>query len=98
MFEEAATLGEVRLISLGDYVLNGGEVAAMVIIDAVMRLIPGVLGDEASSVEDSFSSGRRWLEGEGAWARLQSKVVPFPSVRGVLAAVEAGRVEAGIVY
>ena len=50
-------------ISIGDYVLNGGEVAAMVIIDAVMRLVPGVLGDEASSVEDSFSSGPRWLEG-----------------------------------
>ena len=39
-------------ISIGDYVLNGGEVAAMVLIDAVIRLVPGVLGDEASSVED----------------------------------------------
>jgi tRNA (guanine37-N1)-methyltransferase len=44
-------------ISLGDYVLNGGEVAAMVVIDAVIRLIPGVLGDEESSQRDSFSSG-----------------------------------------
>lgn len=44
-------------ISLGDYILNGGEVAAMAIIDAVIRLIPGVLGDEASSQCDSFSSG-----------------------------------------
>lgn len=42
--------------------------------------------------------GRRWLEHEGAWARLQSKVVPFPTVRAVLSAVEAGRVDAGIVY
>lgn len=49
-------------VSIGDYVLNGGEVAAMVIIDAVVRLIPGVLGDEQSSVEDSFSRGNRMLE------------------------------------
>ena len=49
-------------ISVGDYVLNGGEVAAMAIIDAVIRLVPGVLGDEQSSVEDSFSRGNRWLE------------------------------------
>lgn len=50
-------------ISIGDYVLNGGEVAAMVLIDAVIRLVPGVLGDAQSSVDDSFSSGNRWLEG-----------------------------------
>jgi tRNA (guanine37-N1)-methyltransferase len=49
-------------ISIGDYVLNGGEVAAMVLIDAVSRLIPGVLGDERSHVDDSFSSGNRQLE------------------------------------
>lgn len=44
-----------REISLGDFILNGGEVAAMAIIEAVIRLIPGVLGDERSSEEDSFS-------------------------------------------
>ena len=44
-----------REISLGDFILNGGEVAAMAIIEAVMRLIPGALGDERSSEEDSFS-------------------------------------------
>lgn len=49
-------------ISIGDYVLNGGEVAAMVVIDAVIRLIPGVLGDERSSEEDSFSGPDRLLE------------------------------------
>ncbi len=53
---------EPEEVSIGDYVLNGGEVAAMVIIDAVVRLIPGVLGDEQSSVEDSFSRGNRMLE------------------------------------
>jgi len=49
-------------ISIGDFVLNGGEVAAMVIVDAVVRLLPGVLGDENSSREDSFSRGNRLLE------------------------------------
>ena len=43
-------------ISVGDYVLGGGEVAAMVVIDAVIRLVPQVLGDENSSRWDSFSS------------------------------------------
>lgn len=42
--------------------------------------------------------GRRWLEHEGAWSRLQPKMIPFPTVRAVLSAVEAGRVDAGIVY
>ncbi len=49
-------------ISIGDFILNGGEVAAMVLIDSVIRLIPGVLGDETSAVEDSFSEGNRHLE------------------------------------
>ena len=44
-------------ISIGDYVLNGGELAAMVIIDAVVRLLPGALGDEDSAKDDSFSEG-----------------------------------------
>lgn len=43
--------------SLGDYVLSGGELAAMVIIDAVARLVPGVLGDPESAQQDSFSDG-----------------------------------------
>lgn len=44
-----------REISLGDFILNGGEVAAMAIIESTLRLIPGALGDERSAVEDSFS-------------------------------------------
>jgi tRNA (guanine37-N1)-methyltransferase len=43
--------------SLGDYVLSGGELAAMVVIDAVTRLLPDVLGDEDSAEQDSFSNG-----------------------------------------
>lgn len=49
-------------LSIGDFVLNGGEVAAMVVIDSVVRLLPGVLGDENSSLDDSFSRGNRLLE------------------------------------
>lgn len=44
-------------VSIGDYVLTGGELAAMVLIDSVSRLIPGVLGSDESSVDESFSSG-----------------------------------------
>ncbi len=45
-------------ISIGDYVLTGGELPAMVVLDAVTRLIPGVLGHDDSNKEESFSSGR----------------------------------------
>lgn len=43
-------------ISIGDYVLSGGEAAAMVVVDAIVRLLPGVLGDETSTQEESFSA------------------------------------------
>src|SRR5207342_3577786 len=44
-------------ISIGDFVLTGGELGAMVIIDSVVRLLPGVLGNEQSHIKDSFSTG-----------------------------------------
>ena len=44
-------------LSIGDYVLTGGELPALVILDAVARFVPGVVGDEQSVVEDSFSRG-----------------------------------------
>jgi tRNA (guanine37-N1)-methyltransferase len=53
-FTEAEVTEE---LSVGDYVLSGGELAAAVVIDAVTRLLPGVLGDESSHVEDSFTAG-----------------------------------------
>jgi tRNA (guanine37-N1)-methyltransferase len=57
-FDERIRLGlRPTEISVGDFVLSGGEVAAMVVIDAVARLIPGVLGSEESVEEESFSSG-----------------------------------------
>lgn len=51
-------------ISIGDYILGGGEVAAMTVVDTVIRLVPGVLGDEMSSRQDSFSGPERLLEHE----------------------------------
>ena len=49
-------------ISIGDYIVNGGEVAAMVVLDALVRMVPGVLGHVESNVDDSFSTGNRMLE------------------------------------
>ncbi len=46
-----------REVSIGDYVLSGGELPAMVVMEAVVRLIPGVLGDERSAEEESFEAG-----------------------------------------
>jgi tRNA (guanine37-N1)-methyltransferase len=57
--ERAQGLVDVEL-SLGDFVISGGELGAMVLVDAVARLIPGALGDEQSAENDSFSSG--WLD------------------------------------
>ena len=48
-------------LSIGDYILNGGEVASMVLIDSLVRMVPGVLGDELSNWDDSFSRGNRLL-------------------------------------
>jgi len=55
--ERVSTLGATREVSIGDYVLSGGEIPAMVIVEAVTRLVPGVLGDMRAVVEDSHSSG-----------------------------------------
>ncbi|WIM66894.1 tRNA (guanosine(37)-N1)-methyltransferase TrmD [Corynebacterium breve] len=57
VFEDAENRYRVREVSIGDYVLIGGEVAALVIAEAVTRLIPGVLGNASSHEEDSFSDG-----------------------------------------
>jgi tRNA (guanine37-N1)-methyltransferase len=55
--ERVIALGIDQELSIGDYVLSGGEVPALAVIDAVARLLPGVLGDERSSTLDSFSQG-----------------------------------------
>jgi tRNA (guanine37-N1)-methyltransferase len=61
--DEASTRMDVEEVSIGDYVLIGGEVAVLVMAEAVVRLLPGVLGNRRSHEEDSFSDGL--LEGPG---------------------------------
>ncbi|MHC4363109.1 MAG: tRNA (guanosine(37)-N1)-methyltransferase TrmD [Planctomycetota bacterium] len=57
-FDERIRIGlGAEQVSIGDYVLSGGELAAMIVVDAVVRLLPGALGDEDSSKDDSFSEG-----------------------------------------
>jgi tRNA (guanine37-N1)-methyltransferase len=55
--ERVVELGVDRELSVGDYVLSGGELPALTVIDALARLLPGALGDERSSGEDSFAQG-----------------------------------------
>ncbi|MCR6031788.1 tRNA (guanosine(37)-N1)-methyltransferase TrmD [Nocardioides sp. zg-579] len=57
VLDHARTIAEVREISIGDYVLNGGEVAALAITEAVVRLLPGFMGNAASLVEESHEGG-----------------------------------------
>ncbi|GGF32244.1 tRNA (guanine-N(1)-)-methyltransferase [Microbacterium sorbitolivorans] len=57
VLDHYASRGRVRLVSIGDYVLNGGEVASMAMIEAIGRLIPGVVGNPESLVEESHELG-----------------------------------------
>jgi tRNA (guanine37-N1)-methyltransferase len=57
VIDHYAARGRVRLVSIGDYVLNGGEVAAMAMIEAVTRLVPGFMGNPESLVEESHEDG-----------------------------------------
>ena len=57
VMEDAAARMEVRELSIGDYVLNGGEVAALAIVEAVVRLLPGFMGNAGSLAEESYADG-----------------------------------------
>ncbi len=57
VMDEAATRMEVRELSIGDYVLNGGEVAALAMLEAVVRLLPGFMGNAESLTEESYADG-----------------------------------------
>jgi tRNA (guanine37-N1)-methyltransferase len=65
-------------ISIGDYVLTGGELAAMVVVDAVTRLLPGVLGAEGAAAQDSYATGL--LEGPHYTRPAQFRDWPVPEV------------------
>ncbi len=71
---------EVVEVSIGDYVLAGGEAAVLVILEAVIRLLPGVLGNEQSAIDDSFAPGRT----EAGLAALEGPVYTRPATwRGI---------------
>lgn len=57
VIDHTSLLARTRLVSLGDYVLNGGEVAAMAMVEAIGRLVPGVVGNPESLLEESHSDG-----------------------------------------
>ncbi len=74
--ERVAELLGAEETSVGDYVLSGGELAAMVIIEAVGRLLPGAVGDDASVAEDSFSAGLLDFPHYTRPAELEGRAVP----------------------
>jgi tRNA (guanine37-N1)-methyltransferase len=80
-------------LSIGDYVLSGGELAALVVLDAIVRLLPGVLGNEVSPVDDSFATGL--LEGPQYTrpATFRGTAVPDVLLSGDHAAVARWRRE-----
>ena len=78
-------------ISIGDYVLSGGELPALVIIDAVARLVPGVVGDEQSVARDSFATGLLDFPQYTRPAEYEGKSVPAVLVSGHHAEIEKWR-------
>ncbi len=93
VYAHAASLGEVRLVSLGDYVLNGGEVAAMAMIEAIGRLIPGVVGNPESLVEESHEEGLLEYPSYTKPAVWRGREVPPVLLSGHHAAISAWRRE-----
>jgi tRNA (guanine37-N1)-methyltransferase len=91
--ERAIELGIDEEISLGDYVLSGGELGALVIIDAVARLVPGVLGEPESAVDESFSQGLLEYPQYTRPAELHGRGVPPVLASGNHAHIAAWRRE-----
>lgn len=88
-----AARGRVRLISLGDYVLNGGEVAAMAMIEAIARLVPGVVGNPDSLVEESHEFGLLEYPSYTKPAVWRGHEVPLVLLSGNHAAIAQWRTE-----
>ncbi len=92
MDERTYTLAD-ECISIGDYVLTSGELAAMVVIDAVVRLLPGVLGDERSAHDESFNDGLLEYPQYTRPASFRGMDVPAVLLSGDHGAVDAWRHE-----
>ncbi|HYE59490.1 MAG TPA: tRNA (guanosine(37)-N1)-methyltransferase TrmD [Rhodothermales bacterium] len=82
-----------REVSLGDFVLSGGELPALVIVDAVARLLPGVLGDAESALQDSFMDGLLDAPAYTRPAEFRGQKVPDVLLSGDHAAIAAWRDE-----
>jgi tRNA (guanine37-N1)-methyltransferase len=91
VIDEVSTRAEVREISLGDYVLNGGEVAALAITEAVVRLVPGFMGNAASLVEESHEDGLLEYPVYTKPASWRDREVPPVLLSGDHAAIAAWR-------
>ncbi|GBR18008.1 tRNA (guanine-N1)-methyltransferase [Acetobacter orientalis NRIC 0481] len=81
----------VEQVSIGDYVLSGGETAALVLLDACVRLLPGVMGSDASGIEESFSDGLLEYPHYTRPATWQGQDVPEVLLSGNHAAIAAWR-------
>lgn len=93
--ERAYTLADF-CFSIGDYILTGGELAAMVVTDAITRLLPGVLGDEGSAAEESFSESLLEFPQYSRPAEYNGMRVPEILLSGNHAAIDAWRREQSI--
>ena len=82
-------------VSIGDYVLSGGELPALVLIDAVVRLLPGVLGDDESALQDSFVAGLLDWPHYTRPEVFEGRAVPEVLASGNHAAIRRWRDEAG---
>lgn len=80
-------------VSIGDYVLSGGEIAAMVLLDAVVRLLPGVMGNELSGTHESFESGFLEHPQYTRPAEFEGQAIPEVLTSGNHALVEKWRRE-----
>jgi tRNA (guanine37-N1)-methyltransferase len=94
--ERIYELLELEEISLGDYVLGGGEVAAMAVIEAVARVVPGVVGDPGSVAEDSFGAGLLDHPCYTRPADVEGRSVPDVLVSGNHEAVRLWRLERAV--
>ncbi|MCL2324354.1 MAG: tRNA (guanosine(37)-N1)-methyltransferase TrmD [Actinomycetia bacterium] len=91
--DERAYLWADEEISIGDYVLTGGELPAHVLIDAVTRLLPGVLGDETSALDESFMKGLLEYPQYTRPAQFRGMMVPEVLLSGHHANIDAWRAE-----
>ncbi|WP_314147722.1 tRNA (guanosine(37)-N1)-methyltransferase TrmD [uncultured Leifsonia sp.] len=96
VFDDTASRARVRLVSIGDYVLNGGEVATMAMIEAIGRLIPGVVGNPESLVQESHEDGLLEYPSYTKPAVWRGREVPPVLLSGNHGAIAAWRHEQSI--